>query len=338
MRPLAALFCSLLLIFSHATLAQADFYASVVEVEDRSTEALRQGLREALVRVLSKASGVPSELIKQRSGLAQDLMYGDKLASQFAYHSKKVCEGDDCQQQLYLKVSFPEGKVVSLLQKGGLTFWAPVRPALSLLVLEKQGGQTLWFEDEQGVLKELQKNAILNWGFAVTPEQLTVEPSNLWYAEDALLAQNEAPLLLLRLRQSDAEQVSGSAGLTNLEQTQFIQADTLEQWFQTAIDWAAAQLSAEYAVQLQTTDSEIVLRFTGVSDYQHYQTILAAVETLDIVQHVYVLGLDKQALRLAVSYTTRPEQLQQQLLQNKKMQLSKENSASNYQLELQWVE
>lgn len=338
MQLLKVFFLGLLFAFSQVVLAQADFYAGVVAVEDRSTEALRQGLREALVQVMSKASGMSGDLIKQRSSLAQDLAYGDKLASQFAYHSKKICEGEDCQQQLYLKASFPENKIVSLLQKGGLTFWAPIRPKLKLLVLEKQGNQASWFEDEQEVLKYLQDNAILDWGFAIEQEQLDLEPNNLWYAEDALLAQNEQPLLLLRLRQTDAEQASGSASLANLAQTQFLQADTLERWFKQAIDWAAEQLADKYAVQLLATDSEIVLKFIGVKNFQQYESIVSAVEALDIVQHAYVLGLDKQALRLAVSYTTQLEQLKQQLLRNKNMQLGSENLHNNYQLDLQWVE
>lgn len=338
MRSLAIVLISMMLLYTPVVSAQADFYASVVVVEDRSTEALRQGLREALVKVLSKASGVAEELIKQRSSLAQDLAYGDKLAAQFAYHSKTVCEEAVCQQQLHLKASFPENKVVSLLQKGGLTFWAPERPKLKLIALTKQGTSTAWLaEREYEVMQDVQTDAVLHWGFAIELEQLSADPSRLWYADDALLAQDESSsLLVVRVRQVDDE-VSGSASVPALEKTQFLQADSLAQWLQLALDWAAEQLSLEHAVQLLSTDSELVLRFSQVNSYQQYEAILAAVEALDIVQHTYVLGINQQALRLAVSYTTHLEQLQQQLLQDKRIQLNNNAIESNYQLDLEWL-
>lgn len=336
MRPLMVVFFVLSLIASSLAHAHADFYASSVAVEDRSTEVLRLGLREALVQVLSKASGMPVELIKQRSSLAQELNYGDKLASQFAYHSKKVQIDGKWQQKLYLKASFPESKVVSLLQKGGLTFWAPERPALHLLVMEKRGSQTDWFADEYDVLKELQNQAVLHWGFEIEQQTVELEPARLWYADEALLAQGNKPLLVIRLRPSDSGQVNGSANLVNLELSQFFRADNEEQWFQQAIAWAAGQLSAKYAVQLLSRDSEVMLRFSDVNDYQQYQEVLSAIEALDIVQHVYVLGLDANTLRLAVSYTTQLEQLQYQLLQNTSIHLANDAVMSNYQLDLRW--
>lgn len=319
--------------------ASADFYASSVAVEDRSTEALRQGLREALVNVLAKASGVSVEAIKQRPSLVYELQQGDKLAAQFSYHSKRIESDESFVQQLYLKASFPENKVVSLLQKGGLTFWPPERPVLNMLVLEKNGTQAEWLDSskkEFDFLDELQSQAVLQWGFGLQLGELTEEANSAWYA-DVAAPENQLSLLVRMTSHADAT-VSGSATLLDTSAMQFLRADSVQSWFEQAISWAAKELAGRYSVQLLSKDSEVVLQFSGVQNYQQYLDVLSMVGGLDIVQHAYVLNMDKYHLNVAVSYTTRIEQLEQSLLQDARVELDSESAVGAYQLNLLWID
>lgn len=345
-RPWILLF---LLVFGLACNTQAanDFYASSVVVSDRETETFRKGLREALVQVLSKVSGVPADIVQLRPSLAQDLAQGDKLASQFAYYTKKVVneQGEEL-SELRIKASFPETQVMRLLQKGGLSFWSPERPAIKAWFIQHNQGSVAWLNQDgayQDLLQSLQANAVLSWGFKVlTDVPNTISAPRLWQQDarylQAILQEAQAAnqLVLLARVEPQGNQLQGTVSLLGASTSHTIVADDFYQWSQQALDWASLELAQRYAVQLLASDSEIVLSFGGVNSYADYEAIIAYVESIDIVKHVHVISAAVGQLQLAVSFQTANQQLHKRLLENAYISPSLLHENSLYQLYFHW--
>ncbi len=337
-----------LLVFGLASNTQAanDFYASSVVVSDRQTDTFRKGLREALVQVLSKVSGVPADIVHLRPSLAQDLAQGDKLASQFVYYNQKFLDENGKEMtQLRIKASFPEARIMQLLQKGGLSFWSPDRPQLSVWFIKQDNSSAEWINQDSryhNLLQRIEDNAVLFWGFAVTTKTpARVDAQRLWQQDahylHAILQQAAGkPILLARIEQQTNQQVKGTVSLLGTSTSQIMQAESFAQWSQQAIDWASLKLAQRYAVQLLSSDSEIVLSFTGVNQYSDYEALLNYVETIDIVKQVHVLSAAAGQLKLAVSFQTANDQLHKRLLDNPQINPSLLHESSLYQLHLHW--
>src|SRR5690554_2152385 len=338
----------LLLVFGLAsnTHAANDFYASSVPVTDRQTDTFRKGLREALVQVLSKVSGVPADIVYMRPSLAQDLAQGDKLASQFAYYNQKIVDenGEEI-TELRIKASFPEARIMQLLQKGGLSFWAPDRPQLSVWFLNQTATSVEWINQNsryQPLLQYMQDNAVLYWGFTLAAQvPARIDAQRLWqhdanYLQAVVQQAAGKPILLARIEQQHDQGVVGTVSLLGAAAKQTLEADSFAQWSQQAIDWASLQLAQRYAVQLLFSDSEVVLSFSGINAYRDYEALLHFVEGVDIVKQVHVLSAANGQLKLAVSFQTANDQLQRRLLDNPQISASLLHDNSLYQLHLHW--
>lgn len=325
----------------------ADFYATSVAVADRQTTTFRQGLREALVQVLSKVSGAPVDIVRSRPNLVQDLSQGDKLASQFIYYNHKFIDANGKEQtELRIKASFPEKRIMELLQKGGLTFWPEGRAPVRFWALLQAAGSSRWLDSDNLYQQQLQpvfSEAMLRWGFALeTQHAAALNPARLWQADAAYLdaimqSMKDQPVLLARIDTLQAQQVGGTVSLLGQPGSHLLQAATLAEWVTLAVDWASQQLAARHAVQLLTADSEVVLAVSGVADYAAYEQLLAYIESFDIVKRVYVLSSEPGMLRLAVSVKTELTQLQKRLLAGGKMTPSLVAEDSLYQLNMHWT-
>lgn len=323
-----------------------DFYATSVAVDDRSSNNFRKALREALVQVLSKASGAPADFVRSRPQLQQDLAQGDKLASQFVYYQQAIVLANGTEQsQLRLKVSFPESRVMALLQQGGLTFWAPPRPEIYFwLVYQK--GTAIVFVDQELILKRQWQLAlsqpILQWGIKVAshrPQALNAQ--RLWQMDesyrDALLNDAEGkPILLAKIDTATDAQVVGTVSFVGRSGSQLIQAARLDLWVDQAMQWANQQLAARFSVQLLTEDNNIVLSVAGVENYAQYEQLMALIESIDTVRSVYVLSNREQDIRLAISFKTEAEQLKQRLLKGGKLLPSQTADDNLYLLHMHW--
>ena len=326
--------------------ANSDFYAGSVAVADRSVANMREGLRQILLNVLNKVSGVDVAIIKEKPSLTQDLADGDQLASQFVYYYRKSLDMNGQEQkQLRIKANFPEKPIMQLLQKGHLNFWAPGRPALVFWPIFQKAGGVYWLDSNSLYQKQLQQelgDAILQWGFEVqTQHGSMISASHLWQQDasyqQAVLDKVGANILLGRIDSLEGT-VTGSVSLLGLGQNtgQLIQADTIGQWADKAVDWAAAQLAERYAVPLRANDSEVVLFVDGVKDYQAYQALLDYVKAIDFVSNVYVLGVQSGEIKLAVRIQTDSEQLQQRLISGHQLSALDNRESAYYQLYLHW--
>lgn len=342
------LFFLLLISISGLVRAQTppDFYAASVPVADRSAENYRKALRETLVKVLSKASGSPQDFIRSRPDLAQDLAQGDKLASQFVYFQQPQILADGTEMsQLRLKASFPEQRIMALLQKGGLTFWAPERPRVKFWLLAQTGTDISWSDSNPVQKKQLQislSQPMLNWGFAIdsqTPEELS--PTRVWqmdssYLEAILHKLEGQPLLLAKIDSLNAQQVVGTIGLLGRSGSKLVQAQSLDAWIEQALAWASQQLATHYAVQLVSNDNELILTVAGIEDYADYEQLMAFVEGIDVVRRAQLVAAYAEQLRLVISYKTEVEQLQQRLLIGGKLLAGEAADSSAYHLHMQW--
>lgn len=342
-----AILLALLAMVPPALAVDGDFYAARVPVADRQPDNFKKALREALVQVLSKVSGASREVVVSRPALVQALAQGDDLASQFVYLTEKQHDGNgDSANQLYLKASFPEQTIIDLLQKGGLTFWSADRPSVLLLPMLSAAGSARWLYGDhwyEQQLQQWQQGSMLNWGLSVTfraPDGLL--PQQLWQLEpaalDRLQQQLQRPLAIARLDAVNQQAVSGNLVLVDGGQQWLypIETATLDAWLASAMDQVVQQLAGRYAVQLLSTDSEIMLVVDEVADYAAYQQLLAYLQALDIVKTVYVLGVDQQTLRLAVSLQADVAQLRKQLADDGRLQPAVSAFDNLYQLNLRW--
>lgn len=324
-----------------------DFYAASVAVEDRGPENFKKGLRQALVRVLSKVSGAPEDIVLSRPALVQSLGQGDDMASQFIYHVENVINAEGGKTgQLHIKAAFPEQTVMDLLQKGGLTFWSRERASVRFWPLFSAAGTTRWLQADHLYQQQLQQaleNGVLHWGFPVDmaqPESLDL--GRLWRRDTAyinrLLQRYEQPIVLAQFNHLDRDGVAGMISLYDGQQSrdQRFEAASLDVWLHQAMDWVMQTLAAEHAVQLLSSDSEIVLEVDGINDYEAYQGALDYLNALDIVKQVYLLGVQGEQMRLAVTLKTDLAQLQKELQEDARLVSSDPMLDSAYQLNLRW--
>jgi hypothetical protein len=346
---LRIIFPFVFLVLASVSLAQsnAEFYSSTVAVADREANTLRLALRDALVQVLSKASGASVEEVQARSSLAQDLAQGDKLASQFVYYQQKMLNSTGAEtQQLRIKASFAETQIMNLLQKGGLTFWSPVRKPLEFWLLSQQSGRIAWLHDNELSQKQLQywqAPAQLRWGFdinsRVVPEY---NAQRLWFADQTymdVLAKQEADkqVVIGKIDTLEEGQVSGTLSLLQQDEQTLLTASDLTQWMDQAMQWLSSVLVKQEAVQLSVVSNEVALQVTGVNSDADYQQLLALLEKINVIQQVYVLSINRDAIKLSVRFTTEAAQLKKRLLDTAHFQSSADNSDSLYQFNLVWV-
>ena len=328
-------------------MARAEFYSASVAVEDRQQASYEQGLRQALVRVLSKVSGAPPEVVNSRPSLAQDLAQGQRLASQFVYYNERVLDAEGNEQsQLRIRASFPESDVINLLQKGGLSFWAEQRPSILFLPMLHAAGFTRRLDDDYLYRQQIQQvldKTVLNWGLNVSVEPVSGQDLNaLWRHQPEQLQQlaaqtSHSVLLLANFRTIEQQQLSGDVLLLDGDRsyTAEFEGESLPAWLEEMMQWALQQLAAEYAVQLLAGGNEVLLVVDGVSDYQAYENVLAYLGELDIVENTYVLAVDGERLRIAVTLKTEIKRLQDQLREDGKLQAS-DISDRLYRLNLIW--
>ena len=348
---LSSLILACCLSFPAIAIEQADFYSASVFVPDRKPESFKQGLRDALVQVLAKASAEPTEKIKRSPRLALDLSRGDQLASQFSYIIKKSqSETGDELEILYLKASFPEKTVTDLLQTANLRFWPNNRPQILLWPVVKSGGgarvASISNEKDAELIKMMGEKALhygLPWVLGETSSQNN--PDRLWqWNESAILAVSrkykKSVILVSRLGiTSDKRGMGGWLLIENGKKFKIdVNTKTLDAFVDRGMAMAARKLASRYAVRLSDMDNELILMVGRIDSDEKYQALIAYLEKLNVVDRVYLLNATGQMLRLAVTLKSDMEQFQKVLAQNNKLMPDLEAEESAYQLSLYWNE
>lgn len=334
-----------------AAVEQADFFSASVPVLDRSQEVFKQGLRDALVEVLAKASAESPQKIKESSRLAVDLARGDQLASQFMYFTRRVAQNGNVEQDvLYLKASFPEKIVTDLLQMANLRFWPNNRPQILLWPVIKRGDgaqiASISNINDANLIKKMSNKAEyygLPWMLGESSD--VIRPDQFWqWSEADILAvskkYNTDVILVSRLGiTSDNRGMGGWLLIDGSKQTKIdVNTKTLEEFIDRGMSMAAKKLAARYAVKLSAEDNEIILLVDRIDSDAKYQALIAYLENLNIVERVYLLSANGKTLRLAITLKADIEQMQKVLAQHRKLLSDSDAESSAYQLMFYWNE
>ncbi len=348
---LSSLFLACCLSLPVVAIEQADFYSASVPVPDRGQDAFKQGLRDALVQVLVKASAEPAARIMQSSRLAVDLERGDRLASQFSYITKKTVSASGVEQEaLFLKASFPEKTVTDLLQTANLRFWPNNRPQILLWPVIKRGGAAhiASIDSEQNArLITMMGDKATKYGLPWVLGELKAQNNaeRLWQWDNAAIESISKPynknvILVSRLGiTSDNRGMGGWLLIDHGRATKFdVNARSLEEFVERGMALAAKKLASRYAVKLSSENNEIILVVNRVDSDEKYQALISYLEKLNVVDRVYLLNATGQTLRLAVTLKSDVEQLKKILGQHNKLLPDMDDEMSAYQLSLYWNE
>ena len=127
---------------SLSALEVRDLYEAEVPVADKSEAAREAGLGDALLRVITKISGLPG--VRSDPTVARAMENPGRFVQQFRYRQVSVTEAPDSQapdQSWRLWARFDARVVDGLVRDAGLRVWGRVRPAVMVWVAVDQSGR-----------------------------------------------------------------------------------------------------------------------------------------------------------------------------------------------------
>lgn len=302
----------------------ADLYSAKVAVESRDRSVFEQGLRDALLLVLQKSSSSSTSEIEKIPSLAADLQNGHRYVEQYAYQTVRVIndEGQD-EEKLFLKATFPASVITEFLQRGNLSYWSANRPATLVMPVIKIDG-TLHFNDntlsEQAEIDLAVKEAAYYFGIPLANKQQhnSINKQSLqafWQWNVASLEKsttdiNKDAMFVGRIAATSDGRFIGGWMLVQGDSTASIDitAKSLDAFVHKGFAWLSNRWVKQYSVKFQLAGNEQVVHVSGVDDHKKYSILIAYLESLDVVDQVYVLQVERGQLTLAVDLKSDAEQ------------------------------
>lgn len=329
-----------------------NFYSATVPVANRDKATFTIGLRDALVQVLVKASARPEDVIKDEPRLAQDLANGEQLVEQFSFSQRKLTKSETGEpyEQLFLTASFPEKTILGLLQKGGLRLWPNDRPSTLVVPIVKELGVARLATGSQAADEQIRQQLQHQAELRGIPLQLPRADSlsnwrleKLWQLNPTVIDElgkdyKAEAVLIARMAITGEGRILGGWQLSQADtlSNYDVNTETMAAFIDDGIAWLARSWANQYAVKLLSAENETLLVVNGIRNHQQYEALLDYLESIDIVDKVYLLEARQQQLQLAVALKTQVEQLYKTLQQDQKLQEMHNLDAGQYQAQYFW--
>lgn len=132
--------CALLASLSPSALEVRDLYEAEVPVSDKSEASREAGLGDALLRVITKVTGVRN--VRSDPGMARAIESPGRFVQQFRYRQAERAgtEASISEQRWRLWARFDPRVVDGLVRDAGLRVWGRVRPAVMVWLAVEQSG------------------------------------------------------------------------------------------------------------------------------------------------------------------------------------------------------
>lgn len=133
--------CALMASVSPSAVEVRDLYEAEVPVSDKSEASREAGLGDALLRVITKVTGVRSA--RSDPGVARAVESPGRFVQQFRYRQAEPSGGGEAsvpEQRWRLWARFDARVVDGLVRDAGLRVWGRVRPAVMVWVAVEQSG------------------------------------------------------------------------------------------------------------------------------------------------------------------------------------------------------
>lgn len=268
----------------------ADIYAATIDVEGRTTSALRLARRQGLGEVVVKATGAADAVENQ---LVQDAFSEvDKYLLGYSYIEEET--------GLRIRLEYDEAAIQRLLAEAALPLWTANRPTVLTWLVVNDGSRRRFASMEE--LPEA--HAALNDRFSRrglplhTPiydleDTAALSPGEAWRQSSGALTSasqryRSAEILAGRVALLSSGVVSGDWQFLDggVWRRKSVQADSLEAFIDAGADMAATLLAGRYAVAAASMDLRHRVNLRGVRGFDDYRSALQALESLEAVRRV----------------------------------------------------
>ena len=326
----------------------AGLYDAQVEVVDRASQTFRGATQDALAEVIVRVSG-DSRAIESPDIVAA-LSKPDRYLLQFGYEklppresrltgagtgslfSETLLLGSneefEALPELLLKLQFDERAINQLLRRAGLPIWASSRPEVLLWLGAEQNGQrqlvspssTINLSD--ALLKEGERRGLpLSMPIYDLQDQAVVSIGDIWglFTDRLIEASNRYPstgILMAKVYQNNDGQWQGSWVLHVEGRSEWFdsQGANADDAIAQAIDWAADQMAARFAILASGDDSDAVeLQITGIDQLRSYAQVSEYLDGLVAIRRVEMKAIQGGKLTFQVYLESDKEQFQQAL-------------------------
>ncbi len=296
-----------------------DLYAASVPVAEQSQSELQRaasaGLRELAVRLSGRSSAASDP------ALASLFANATRYLDQYRYERNT---GSDAPWLAQLR--FGAASIDGELRKAGLPVWGSNRPALQALLVIDDKGTRAMIDDNSPFANTLREqwhrrglvlhlpphaNSISSAG-AVNVDDV----AQLDVAKVGASAKEHADGLLLGHIVLAANGSCDSHWLVNLGSQSFnadATGNTLSTCVANALDRLVDNFSAQYAIAANSSAEGIVLRVTGIANFDDYAAVLNYLRRLAAIKNAQPVSLRNDELLLQLKVEGSTEQLARQL-------------------------
>jgi len=303
-----------------------DLNQARVKVTDRSAPVFQQALKEGLGAVLIKVSGNPAimTLPQIRNSLEQINSYV------VSYSYLQENDPQTTQPQLYLQVTYDEKNVKQLLENTKQAIWKGERPVtLIILSVDAASGRQILASDSNNTLITTLNNAANERGLKIMFPVMDLEDqSDIGDPNQTQLSEEELQKLAERYHVTSILFGSVKHDLSSYQiNWQFWLRNALSQWntsgnnIQAIAIEGLGRLMETLANQFATvnnaqTQSEFLVKITGVNGLRDYLQVLNTLQHLAPVSDAQVKDLNADEITLAIKTAGGEEALAQALRGN----------------------
>ncbi|MBL4827241.1 MAG: DUF2066 domain-containing protein [Spongiibacteraceae bacterium] len=331
---LIALF-AIFIPFTHNVLAEQvnGLYGTRIPVLSQSERSLRTASKLGLKDVFIRVSG--SESVVNQAQIAAAIDNADTYIKQFRYQRTRN-PGDES-QQLFVMLEFEREQVDTLLREAGLPLWSSNRPSVLVwVVVEDREGRRFASADSDPELIDAIRTHAARRGLAIKlplldlEDNLLVSPDQLWQLSP------ESTQTIAQRYQSDTVLTGRATQLTNGQWLgswlyQFNQkqlrfdgdAGDIENYIGASLNQVADLLAADYAiVRANTADSGVLMRLSGISDFNDYAQAINYLENVAAIRYANVIDIQGDEIIVRLKADGLLQQLQQSFALDKRLQPS----------------
>jgi len=312
---LQVLFTLMLIIsFSSQASVVEDLYTVELAVADQTTSLRLDAFKQAFRDVIIKVSG--SEDALKVPGMARPLKSSARYVHQFRYILRKDDNAESFDNgQLFLRVTFNQDAVESLLRSNNISIWGKERPSTLLLIsYEINKSASIISSDTTPELVDELDVLAQKRGLPVLFPLLDLEDRQQFGVQD-IIESNADNIAMAAARYSpDAVllgQISGRAGKgwQGQWQAQFsgrrfdwtFSAGSREQVLTQAVDQLAKLLAKEYALQSSAGfDQEVLFSVDHVNRLEDHVRVLSYLQSLDAIESVRLVLIEQDRLSYRV--------------------------------------
>ena len=286
-------------------------YDVSVEIPDRSSEARAAASREGLATVLTRLTGLAQ--LPQSPTLEAALAAPDRYALRFGYREAKRNDKPIVQ----LAVRYADAALQKLVKDSALPLWSANRPKLLVWVARDAASrQTMRAPDATDPVDDALSSRATFRGLPIALPPADGAPDAIALS-DALQRTDPASLHDIAQRaQADGMLVgrivaspSGRAhgqwrmALFGADERFELDAATPEEAAALAIDRATDEIVGQYAIAAGE-EREMRMRVDGISDFAQYSALLRYLGSLEFVEQLRVVEVERGALHVSITTNT----------------------------------